>query len=919
MNKQQLAAKIWNAANKMRSKIEANDYKDYILGFIFYKFLSEKEEKYLIEELQLPKEYFEAKLVENNERLVNDIQSKVGYFISYNHLFSTWLSKEKDFTISDVRDALSAFKRLINPTHKNVFDGIFNTLETGLSKLGDTDASRSKAISDLIGLIAEIPMNDNQDYDVLGFIYEYLISNFAANAGKKAGEFYTPHEVSLLMSEIVAEHLKDKDEIKIFDPTSGSGSLLINIGKSVAKHTNNPNGIKYYAQELKENTYNLTRMNLVMKNIIPSNIVARCGDTLEEDWPFFEEGKKESTYDPVFVDAVVSNPPYSQSWDDKDKENDVRFVYGVAPKSKADYAFLLHDLYHINNDGIVTIVLPHGVLFRGGNEERIRQNLIDNDKIDTIIGLPANIFFGTGIPTIILVLKKQRTNSDVLFVDASKCFVKEGKQNKLLASHIKKIADAVFNRTDIPKFARVVSKEIIKENNYNLNIPRYIDSSEETENWDIYSLMHGGIPLKEVDLLNEYWNAFPTLKGALFEDKGIPYTLLLSQDIKPIINNHNEVEEFKRKYTNKFYDLRDYLRRYLILNYNNVEVVKAEKEIGDNLFERLEEIPLIDKYDLYQILDDAWKTIEVDIETLKKEGFDAVKLVDPRLVTKTKNGKEEEVQDGWIGHLIPFELVQNTLLGTQKKELTDMQDRLNSIESELNELIESIPEDDKGSILNEDNDAFVTKELVSKLKDIYLEISNTEIESLKEYLLLSSKKDKLLYVSSHPEVEWLSMIPSKDGTYGKKEIVQRVTDLQMTHSFEDGTFEATLVNANNLLKEQKELKDQIKKATIKLENDTKITIENLSDEQANELIEKKWFDKMLDNILQLPTKKIQELVNKIDNLNKKYEITYSEIDQEIEEIEKDLFNMLGELTGSEYDMKGINELKLLLGGDDNEQ
>ena len=258
MNKQQLASKIWESANKMRSKIEASDYKDFILGFIFYKYLSEKEENYLKDQ-GFTQEDIE-KLSEEDKDSVQFLQRNVGYFIAYSDLFSTWIKKGKDFDVSNVTDALSAFSRLISPSHRNVFDKIFTTLQTGLIKLGESSASRTKAISDLIQLIKDIPMDGKQDYDVLGFIYEYLIGMFAANAGKKAGEFYTPHEVSLIMSEIVANHLKDRDEIKIYDPTSGSGSLLINIGKSAAKHMADKNKIMYYAQEIKEPTYNLTRM-----------------------------------------------------------------------------------------------------------------------------------------------------------------------------------------------------------------------------------------------------------------------------------------------------------------------------------------------------------------------------------------------------------------------------------------------------------------------------------------------------------------------------------------------------------------------------------------------------------------------------------------------------------------------------------
>lgn len=294
MNKQQLANKIWASANKMRSKIEANEYKDYILGFIFYKFLSDKEVLYLRENGVDSAEM--KSITEENVDAVNLLQQDLGYFISYENLFSTWLELKKDFTVANVRDALSAFDRKISPNHKKLFDKIFETLQTGLSKLGTSTNEQNAAVRDLVSLIREIPTDGRQDYDVLGFVYEYLISNFAANAGKKAGEFYTPHEVSVMMSDIIADHLKENDEIRIYDPTSGSGSLLINIGKSVSRHINDKNNIKYYAQELKQNTYNLTRMNLIMRGINPSNIEVRNGDTLKEDWPYFDESDPQGTY-----------------------------------------------------------------------------------------------------------------------------------------------------------------------------------------------------------------------------------------------------------------------------------------------------------------------------------------------------------------------------------------------------------------------------------------------------------------------------------------------------------------------------------------------------------------------------------------------------------------------------------------------
>ena len=598
MNKQQLANKIWESANKMRSKIEANEYKDYILGFIFYKYLSDTEVKWL-KDNDFSDDDIQA-LSEDDVETVEFIQKNVGYFIDYSNLYSTWIEKGRAFDVSDVTDALSAFSRLISPTHKKVFENVFRTLETGLSKLGDSSGARTKAISSLLQLIKDIPMDGRQDYDVLGFIYEYLISMFAANAGKKAGEFYTPHEVSLLMSEIVAEHLKERNEIKIYDPTSGSGSLLINIGHSIAKYINNTDNIKYYAQELKENTYNLTRMNLVMRGIKPDNIVTRNGDTLEEDWPYFDENDPVNTYDPLYVDAVVSNPPYSQAWDPSNKEQDSRYArFGLAPKGKADYAFLLHDLYHLKPDGIMTIVLPHGVLFRGGEEGEIRKNLIEHNHIDAIIGLPANIFFGTGIPTIVMVLKQKRINTDVLIIDASKGFIKEGKNNKLRASDIKRISDTVIKRESIEKFSRVVTIEEIRSNEYNLNIPRYVDASERTETWDIYASMFGGIPKSELDELKDEWLAFPELRNALFTDTDTPYVQLATDDLKAAIKGHPDVLQFKAAFTAAFSDFKEYLKIELINKMTEIAVSQEETILSDYIFERLKSIPLIDKYEAY--------------------------------------------------------------------------------------------------------------------------------------------------------------------------------------------------------------------------------------------------------------------------------------------------------------------------------
>jgi type I restriction enzyme M protein len=861
VNKQQLASKIWESANQMRSKIEANEYKDYILGFIFYKYLSDKLVNFASAEGFTNEEL--CALTEEDTETVNHFKSRLGYFIAHKHLFSTWLDQTGDFDVADVREALSAFSRLIHPNHKRLFEGIFKTLETGLSKLGDTAAKQTKAIGALLELIKDIPMDGKQGYDVLGFIYEYLIGMFAANAGKKAGEFYTPHEVSVLMSEVIAHHLKDRKTIQIYDSTSGSGSLLLNIGQAIAKHMGDKDSIKFYAQELKENTYNLTRMNLVMRGILPGNIVTRNADTLEDDWPYFDEQDPVNSYNPLYLDAVVSNPPYSQKWDPLHKEADPRFArFGVAPKSKADYAFLLHDLYHLKPNGIMAIVLPHGVLFRGGEEGVIRKQLIENDHLETIIGLPANIFFGTGIPTVILVLRQKREGSDVLFVDASKGFAKEGKNNKLRACDIKKITDVVTARATVPGFSRLVLKTELQgeANDYNLNIPRYVDSSEPPESWDLYASMFGGIPLNELDALGDYWKAFPNLRTALFTLDDTPYAQPKVDDLAAAVRQHPEVTKFDQAFTRAFDGFKPWLHGELIGKMFTLQVPRQEALICDELFARLAKVstvPLIDKYQAYQVLDDHWQPIAVDLEILQTEGFAATRVVDPNFVIKKKDGKDVELQEGWKGRILPFDLVQ---LAHHKKELEALRKKegeLSEVAALLDELLDSFSDEDRAKdTFNEAGDKFVAAAVAKEAKEAAADAGALGPES----------------------------------------------------------YEAKIIKAAKLLAQEKSLKAAIKADAAALHLKTKTTIEALSDEQAYALLDSKWLSPLADELHRLPGVVTSSLIAKLQALVEKYRITYADNARNIKQSENALASMLSELQGGEFDLKGIAELKTLLAG-----
>ena len=862
MNKQQLAAKIWESANQMRSKIEANEYKDYILGFIFYKYLSDQLVQFVSAQ-GMTTEDIKA-LNESDAETVEFVQSNLGYFIAYDNLFSTWIDPKSDFDESNVRDALSAFSRLIHTHHKKLFEGIFTTLETGLSKLGESAGKRTKAISDLLHLIKSIPMNSNQGYDVLGYIYEYLIEKFAANAGKKAGEFYTPHEVSVLMSLIIAHELKHKDTIEIYDPTSGSGSLLINMGNAVAQYAKNKDNVTYYAQELKANTYNLTRMNLIMRGIKAGNIKTRNGDTLEDDWPYFDESDPQGSYQALYVDAVVSNPPYSQQWDSTHKESDPRYSrFGLAPKTKADFAFLLHDLYHLKPDGVMAIVLPHGVLFRGGEEGQIRTQLIENNHIDAIIGLPANIFFGTGIPTVILVLKQKRANTDVLIVDASKHFIKEGKNNKLQASDIKRIVDAVINRENHPKFSQVVAKQTLRDNGYNLNIPRYVDSSPAAESWDLHATMLGGIPNSEIANLQDYWQAFPQLHAALFTPTSASYSELATEKsaVFAAITQHPQVFEFINTYNQAFNGFDAHLNTSLIQGWQAVNRSQQEAQLSAELFTRLAPIALIDKYQAYQLLNNQWQTISADLEMMQTEGFDSTKQVDANLVIKKKDGKDSEVQDGWKGHILPFELVQETHLSDDLHALEKQENRLAEIASSLEEILESLTEEEKET------------DTVKESKDGF---ANAEVNKAAKALLKEQKETKT--------------------------------------AFAPDSYEAKIIQASELIEEEKDLKKAVKEAGTALHLLTKTTLEGLTDEQVNTLLHLKWITPLCSELAAMPSAVIIQLTTQVQNLADKYAVTYSQVANEIKSTEQELAEMMGELTGNEFDLQGLNELTSLLKG-----
>lgn len=483
-NSKTLYQALWNSADILRSKMDANEYKSYLLGMIFYKYLSDKMLFYVADtmetstdDLQVAQEiYFSAYHDEETKiDLIDVLKEDLGYFIDPNLTFTSLVNQVNvgEFQL----ESLAQGFRNIEQSNE-IFENLFEDIDLYSKKLGATPQKQNQTIASIMKELFVLDIAGHSG-DVLGDAYEYLIGQFASDSGKKAGEFYTPQPVAKLMTQIVLYGKENQKGFTVYDATMGSGSLLLNA----KKYSNEPGTISYFGQELNTSTYNLARMNMMLHGVAVENQFLHNADTLDQDWP---------TEEPTDFDGVLMNPPYSAKWSAvQGFLQDPRFSsFGVlAPKSKADFAFLLHGYYHLKqSSGVMAIVLPHGVLFRGNAEGKIRQRLLEEGGIDTVIGMPANIFFNTSIPTTVIILKKNRTNRDVLFIDASKEFDKGKNQNTMTDDHIQKILQAYIDRKDIEKYAHLASFDEIKENDYNLNIPRYVDTFEEEEPIDIVAL-----------------------------------------------------------------------------------------------------------------------------------------------------------------------------------------------------------------------------------------------------------------------------------------------------------------------------------------------------------------------------------------------------------------------------------------------
>ncbi|MEG1947680.1 MAG: type I restriction-modification system subunit M [Lachnospiraceae bacterium] len=854
---EEIKRRLWDGANELRGSMDASRYKDYMLGLMFYKFLSDKTLETFkttagigqVTENELVQNYIDAKK-EYGENLEQMIQGVIGYYVSPEYLYQSWLKdiNSGDFEVQKVTDSLNNFERTIAVSNDvSDFKGLFSnsTLDLTDTALGSNLNERSKNIKALILLFADLNMVSLQKGDVLGDAYEYLIGQFAMESGKKAGEFYTPRQVSEVIAQIIA---KDKEIKSVYDATVGSGSLLL----TVKKHLNSDaqRDLEYYGQEKNTATYNLTRMNLLLHGVRPEKMTIKNGDTLSNDWPEDPERPNEG----VQFDAVVMNPPYSaKNWNKAGlKVSDPRFEFArvLPPDSKGDFAFLLHGLFHLGQNGTMGIVLPHGVLFRGSSEGKIRKRLLEKNQIDTIIGLPNNLFTNTGIPVVVIILKKNRKiDLPVLVIDASHSFIKVGKQNVLQEKDIAKIVDVYQTRTEIAGYSHLASRSEIIENEYNMNIPRYVEAVSDEVNHDVEAHLLGGIPKANVEELRVLQAMIPDIMKNNLQEIRPGYVKLVKplQELDQEIMNDSRITAMSKEIAVK---TESYISHYWDVLRNvdeSTDIMSLMEEMLVNIKDILTQYQYIDKYDGYQIISDIWKkALTHDIEIITKLGFyEAGRTREPNMITKGSGNTKREEQDGWIGSIVSNDLIAIQLYQSEMLSIENKKNKIFEIEAELAELIEAAKVEDSGENIalyesikkNEDDepgDAFDNKTLKLELKNVAK--GTTEYELLKKVNSITSEKASLT-----------------------KEIKI----------------------------EEKELKDKVQERIL-----------CLTDEEIDMIMYAKWFSNTVSEMVSLVQISLKSELNALQRTEERYENTLDEIDDEIDRLMADFDILKNELVVS---------------------
>lgn len=847
----EIKKRLWDGANELRGSMNASQYMDYMLGLMFYKFLSDKtleqvrmtEQLYELTEEELVNHYKNV-YDEYQKQYIDLIRQQLGYYIQPEYLYQRWIQdiNEGRFELETIRTSLDDFERTIaGGQNPDDFENLFSSLDLTNQALGKDLNERSKNIKELISLFADLNMVALQKTDILGDAYEYLIGQFAMEAGKKAGEFYTPRQVSEVMAQIVT---LSGDVTSVYDPTVGSGSLLLTVKQHLSSQEQK--NLNYYGQEKNTATYNLTRMNLLLHGVRPEKMTIRNADTLAQDWP--EDPKRPS--EAVQFDAIVMNPPYSlKKWNsDGLTISDPRFSFvGMMPPDKTgDYAFLLHGLYHLGQKGTMAIVLPHGVLFRSGAEGAIRQRLIDKNYIDAIIGLPGKLFANTGIAVCIVVLKKNRSIGDsILVIDASKHFTKGKDHNILQDKDIARIVDTYSQRIENTGYSHLVSLDELKKNDYNLNIPRYVEQIETEIPHHVDAHLYGGIPKEDFNKLPILTTVTKDILSMHLQEIRNGYYDIKNMDtLRVDILDSASVEEVNGKLNKR---IEVYVEKY----WENLKSVNEQTGLAGLKSAMLADakrlfmdIKWVDPYEAYQVVAELWNTIfNHDLEIIAASGFyESARMTEPNMVSKGQGKNKRMVQEGVRGSIIPNDLIEEILFSEKKKELEVIQVELENVSDELSELVEAAK-------VEESDEYYALNDLIKR---------NDEGETTETFDAKLVKKE-------------LKNLGPTDDAY---QLVKQT---------------------NDLLEKTKKLKKISKNNREALNDEICARFGTLTHDEIDQLLRIKWFGSfvaVMTDILRAP---ILKEIDTLLMLKTRYSDTVRSLDAAIDDLEKSIEDMMKEL------------------------
>lgn len=857
IKKNELYSSLWASCDKLRGGMDASQYKDYILTLLFVKYVTDKFKGEMYADIEIPEGgSFDDMVALKGSKNIGEEMDKI----------IAKLAEENDL------------RGVIDNAHFN-----------DEAKLGKGD----EMVEKLTGLISifqrpEFDFSNNKASgdDILGDAYEYLMRNFATESGKSKGQFYTPAEVSRILAKVIGiDKITFRTEgYSVYDPACGSGSLLIKAADEA------PIDVSIWGQEKEVTTAGLAKMNLVLHNKADGEI--KAANTFSA--PQYFENEEETVL--KRFDFAVANPPFSlKNWTDGLKPYGRFEGYGDNPPEKnGDFAWLMHILKSLKTTGKAAVILPHGVLFRGNAEATIRKTIIDKGYIKGIIGLPANLFYGTGIPACIIIIDKSDADErkGIFMIDASHDFIKDGNKNRLRERDIHKIV-TTFNEqiTDDPKYARFVPNDEIKvKNEYNLNIPRYIDSSTSEDLQDIDAHLHGGIPVYDVDSMQNYWDIFKNLKNKLFSVMREGYYQLNvdNDDVRNTIYNDDEFSKYADKIDAAFVEWQNDVDESLRNISSDIEVKKFIIWLSEKLIEKFEDIELVDKFDVYEVLLSYWQEVMADdIFLVKYDGYEAGKETENIVeVTENKKGEKKEKIKGWEGKLIPKSIIEKVYFAEERRKIDDAQAIVDETQSILDEIIESAEENSAVSDVSEDGKIKI-KDVKDKIIEIYLNVTSDEIVALGklEKMMPLKKAEYTSYIDANPLCK--SAYTDK-GTVTKASIKQAIIDARMKceipEMYRDDL--SSLKKVEELLVKIAEFSALVKDLNIALDEAEKEKYSELTIDEVKELlVNHKWYYTIFDGISALYSTTSHNMANRISELANRYEYTLPSLEKDVEDYE----------------------------------